>query len=99
MIQQILSQRCYHWVHEILKHQKTLLASDVDLDFVASKCSKTNNYSGADLAAICQAAAKHAIAEAIEARVKAIQEGREEEFMDNLPKMQIEKRHMELHHF
>lgn len=53
---------------------KSPVAPDVDLDYIAEK---TDKYSGADLTAICQAAAKHAVSEAIQARIEALKLGEE----------------------
>eukprot|EP00924_Labyrinthula_sp_SR-Ha-C_P011551 augustus_masked-scaffold_17-processed-gene-1.5-mRNA-1 protein AED:0.01 eAED:0.01 QI:0/-1/0/1/-1/1/1/0/857 len=75
--------------------RKSPVASDVDLEYIASR---TEGYSGADLASICQMAAKFAIAEDIQKRVSAKQltGGAEADATpQQIPKGRIEKRHFE----
>lgn len=66
--------------------RKSPVAPDVDLDYIAEK---TDKYSGADLVAICQAAAKHAISEAIQAKIEALKLGEQPTKSEPL----IQKRH------
>ena len=71
--------------------RKSPVSKDVDLAYIAEK---TENYSGADLMAICQSAAKYAIGEAIQARIEARRMGADDEEGPTGEAI-IEKRHFE----